>query len=285
MLCLNYFQINFNSYFNFIIVNNFLCKCDTPQKFQFGFQDPATQTVEWLLKLHDIIMIDLWIIIGIILYILYIILSYNKENQRKKLRKPMKLLGVSPKIKHELQKILGPVKSNKSFSHCEYLEIFWTVMPALILLGIALPTFNLLYALDDKASNATVHLRVFGHQWYWTYFITYHNYNDFSLEYDSYILTADQLELGQIRLLEVDNTIILPTKQHINLSITSTDVLHSWAIPSFGIKIDACPGRVTKGSLLIKRPGIFFGQCSEICGVNHGFMPIVVNSRDRKSVV
>lgn len=280
MINFNYFKTFFNSDFNFIIINNSLCKCDAPQKFQLGFQDPATQTVEWLLKLHDIIMIDLWIIIGIILYILYIILSMNMDKQRQKLRrkKLAQKSSESMTFVHQHLNKKVPIKSNISFSHCEYLEIFWTVMPALILLGIALPTFNLLYALDDKASNATVNLRVFGHQWYWTYFITYHNYNDFSLEYDSYILTSDQLELGQIRLLEVDNTIILPTNQHINLSITSTDVLHSWAIPSFGVKIDACPGRVSKGSLLIKRPGIFFGQCSEICGVNHGFMPIVVNS-------
>jgi len=280
MTYLNFVQNLFNSHFNFIILNNSLCKCDAPQKFQLGFQDPATQTVEWLLKLHDIIMIDLWIIIGIILYILYVILSMNVDKQLVKKRRRL-LAKKTPESMQFVQQYLDrkvPIKSNTAFSHCEYLEIFWTVMPALILLGIALPTFNLLYALDDKASNATVHLRVFGHQWYWTYFITYHNYNDFSIEYDSYILSSDQLELGQIRLLEVDNTIELPIRQHINLSITSTDVLHSWAIPSFGIKIDACPGRVTKGSLLIKRSGIFFGQCSEICGVNHGFMPIVVNS-------
>jgi len=122
-------------------------------------------------------------------------------------------------------------------------------------------------------------LKVTGHQWYWSYEIICNNDPESAIAFDSYIVDSKQLKLGQIRLLEVDNIVVLPTNKHITLSITSADVLHSWAVPSFGIKIDACPGRISTSSLFVKRPGLFFGQCSEICGVNHGFMPIVAQAK------
>ena len=142
---------------------------------------------------------------------------------------------------------------------------------------IAVPSFGLLYSLDELI-DPTVTLKVVGHQWYWSY-----EYSDYatleggeSLNFDSYMIATEDLTHGSFRLLEVDNRVILPVNTHIRVLVTAADVLHSWAVPSFGIKVDACPGRLSQASLFIKREGTYYGQCSEICGVNHGFMPIVV---------
>ena len=140
---------------------------------------------------------------------------------------------------------------------------------------IAIPSFALLYSLDEVV-NPSMTLKVIGHQWYWSY-----EYSDSSnpkniLNFDSYMKSEEDLTLGNFRLLEVDNRIVLPIKIHIRLLVTAADVLHSWAVPSLGIKVDACPGRLNQVFLFLKREGVFYGQCSEICGINHGFMPIVV---------
>lgn len=158
------------------------------------------------------------------------------------------------------------------------IEIVWTITPSLILMLIAVPSFALLYSIDEVI-DPVITLKVIGHQWYWSY-----EYSDFSdkngnaIAYDSYMLQDDDLVPGQLRLLEVDNRVVLPLKTHLRVLITSADVLHSWAIPSLGVKMDACPGRLNQVSLYINREGTFFGQCSEICGIQHGFMPIVVES-------
>jgi len=142
---------------------------------------------------------------------------------------------------------------------------------------IAIPSFTLLYSLDELI-DPTITLKVIGHQWYWSY--EYSDYNTLqggeTLAFDSYLINIDDLTKGAFRLLEVDNRVILPINTHIRLLVTAADVLHSWAVPSFGIKVDACPGRLSQASLFLKREGVYYGQCSEICGVNHGFMPIVV---------
>ena len=120
-------------------------------------------------------------------------------------------------------------------------------------------------------------IKATGNQWYWSYeYSDYTSENGESINFDSYIIPEDDLESGQLRLLEVDNRVVLPVQTHIRVLITSADVLHSWAVPSFGVKVDACPGRLNQTSLFIKRAGTFYGQCREICGVNHGFMRIVV---------
>jgi len=128
-------------------------------------------------------------------------------------------------------------------------------------------------------------LKIIGHQWYWSYeyggsLIDENGKNvmDVNLTFDSYLLSIKDMGLGRFRLLEVDNRIKLPILKHIRLMITSADVLHSWTIPSFGVKVDACPGRLSQASVFIKRVGVYYGQCSELCGVNHGFMPIVVEA-------
>jgi cytochrome c oxidase subunit 2 len=159
------------------------------------------------------------------------------------------------------------------------LEIVWTIIQALILVLIAVPSFALLYSLDEIL-DPQITLKIVGHQWYWSY--EYSDYlttqSDEGFGFDSYLLSADDLTPGAFRLLEVDNRVVLPVNTHIRLLVSAADVLHSWAVPSFGIKVDACPGRLSQASLFLKREGVFYGQCSEICGINHGFMPIVVKS-------
>jgi heme/copper-type cytochrome/quinol oxidase subunit 2 len=163
--------------------------------------------------------------------------------------------------------------------HNSTLEIIWTIIPCIILLIISIPSFCLLYAVDDcKLPWWTV--KVIGNQWFWSYEINsnilVNSLATFEWNFDSYMLLNDSLMLGHYRLLEVDWRLTLPKNCNIRMLVTSTDVLHSWALPSAGIKIDACPGRLNEVYLNMKRDGVFYGQCSEICGLNHGFMPIVV---------
>lgn len=129
----------------------------------------------------------------------------------------------------------------------------------------------------DELTDPSITIKAIGHQWYWTYeYSDYSSSDDQSIVYDSYMIPEDDLDLGQLRLLEVDNRVVLPINTHIRVIITSADVLHSWAIPSLGVKCDAVPGRLNQISVFLKREGVFYGQCSELCGANHGFMPIVV---------
>ncbi len=158
------------------------------------------------------------------------------------------------------------------------LEIVWTLVPAITLMFVAIPSFALLYS-TNAFCEAEATFKIIGHQWYWSY-----EFNDNSallknLEVDSYMLKQGNVsEYTFPKNLCVDNALVLPTNIYIKLLITSDDVLHSWTVPSFGIKIDACPGRLNSVNFIINREGIFFGQCSEICGVNHAFMPITVAS-------
>jgi len=166
---------------------------------------------------------------------------------------------------------------SRAVVHGTFIEIVWTVIPSLILIVVALPSFALLYSIDEVI-NPTITIKCVGHQWYWSY-----EYSDFELQsgsinFDSYIIPEEDLNLGELRLLEVDNRVVLPFRTHIRLLITAGDVLHSWAVPSLGIKVDACPGRLNQTSLYLTRDGVFYGQCSEICGVGHSNMPIVVES-------
>ena len=158
------------------------------------------------------------------------------------------------------------------------IELIWTITPALILIAIAFPSFRLLYLLDEVISP-TITIKVVGHQWYWSYeYSDYVNESGESIEFDSYMIPESDLELGQFRLLDVDNKVIVPVDTHSRLIITGADVIHSWAVPSLGMKIDAVPGRLNQTSILAERTGVFYGQCSEICGVWHGFMPIAVEA-------
>jgi len=231
-----------------------------PFTLPVGFQDPATPIMEGLIDLHNYIFFYLTLIFILVLYMFYrIILDFYftiryPRNQaicwtnRKDLRKGMKI------------------------SHGSDLEMFWTITPSFILLLIAVPSFALLYAMDEVLSPLLT-FKAIGHQWYWSY-----EYSDFdtTIGFDSNLVFEDELKKGEFRLLQVDNPVILPIDTHIRVIITSLDVLHSWAVPSLGVKVDAAPGRLNQAFIYLKREGVFYGQCSELCGVNHGFMPIVV---------
>jgi len=241
--------MSLNSIFSHL-THSFFTNCDAPEPWQLGFQDPATPAMEGMIDFHDYIMVFLTVIAVFVLWMLIQVLVKFNENA-------------------------NPV--SVKFTHSSLLEIVWTILPAAILMLIAVPSFGLLYSLDELI-DPTVTLKVVGHQWYWSY-----EYSDYatleggeSLNFDSYMIATEDLTHGSFRLLEVDNRVILPVNTHIRVLVTAADVLHSWAVPSFGIKVDACPGRLSQASLFIKREGTYYGQCSEICGVNHGFMPIVV---------
>nr|YP_010157566.1 cytochrome c oxidase subunit II [Anopheles sacharovi]QRF92868.1 cytochrome c oxidase subunit II [Anopheles sacharovi]QYJ55418.1 cytochrome c oxidase subunit II [Anopheles sacharovi]QYJ55431.1 cytochrome c oxidase subunit II [Anopheles sacharovi]QYJ55444.1 cytochrome c oxidase subunit II [Anopheles sacharovi]QYJ55457.1 cytochrome c oxidase subunit II [Anopheles sacharovi] len=163
--------------------------------------------------------------------------------------------------------------TNRYLLHGQTIEIIWTVLPAIILMFIALPSLRLLYLMDE-INTPSITLKSVGHQWYWSY-----EYSDFlNLEFDSYMIPTNELETNGFRLLDVDNRVVLPMNNQIRILVTATDVLHSWTVPSLGVKVDATPGRLNQLNFLINRPGLFFGQCSEICGANHSFMPIVIES-------
>nr|YP_009689606.1 cytochrome c oxidase subunit 2 [Coquillettidia chrysonotum]QEE94283.1 cytochrome c oxidase subunit 2 [Coquillettidia chrysonotum] len=163
--------------------------------------------------------------------------------------------------------------TNRYLLHGQMIEIIWTILPAIILMFIAFPSLRLLYLMDE-INSPLITLKVIGHQWYWSY-----EYSNFlNLEFDSYMIPTNELNPDGFRLLDIDNRVILPMNNQIRLLVTATDVLHSWAVPSLGVKIDATPGRLNQTNFLINQPGLFFGQCSEICGANHSFMPIVIET-------
>nr|YP_010506500.1 cytochrome c oxidase subunit II [Volucella nigricans]QGW56736.1 cytochrome c oxidase subunit II [Volucella nigricans]UXF58218.1 cytochrome c oxidase subunit II [Volucella nigricans] len=163
--------------------------------------------------------------------------------------------------------------NNRYLLHGQTIEVIWTILPTIILLFIAFPSLRLLYLLDE-INEPMITLKSIGHQWYWSY-----EYSDFlNIEFDSYMIPYNELNTNSFRLLDVDNRIILPMNSQIRILVTAADVLHSWTIPALGVKIDGTPGRLNQTNFLINRPGLFFGQCSEICGANHSFMPIVIES-------
>jgi cytochrome c oxidase subunit 2 len=238
---------------------------DVAEPWQLGFQDPATPTMEGIIDFHNNLMFFIVLIAIFTTWILGRCLHFYADYE------------------------YGAASNSREvamFTHSTPLEIIWTIVPAVVLLFIAVPSFALLYSMDEMIDPALT-FKVVGHQWYWSY-----EYSDYatldggeSLNFDSYMLTLEDLTLGNLRLLEVDSRIILPIRTHIRVIVTAADVLHSWAVPSFGIKVDACPGRLNQASLFIKREGTYYGQCSEICGVNHGFMPIVVKAVDLETYV
>nr|YP_010988073.1 cytochrome c oxidase subunit II [Buniapone amblyops]WON66606.1 cytochrome c oxidase subunit II [Buniapone amblyops] len=162
---------------------------------------------------------------------------------------------------------------NRNLLQGHSIEIIWTIIPMLILIFIALPSIKILY-LTDEINSTNLTIKSIGHQWYWSYEYT----NFFNIIFDSYMIQSNDLNLNEFRLLDVDNRCILPYNYPIRIITSSLDVIHAWTIPSMGIKMDSTPGRLNQSMLFMYRPGIYFGQCSEICGINHSFMPIVIES-------
>nr|YP_122146.1 cytochrome c oxidase subunit II [Zaglossus bruijni]CAG26332.1 cytochrome c oxidase subunit II [Zaglossus bruijni] len=206
---------------------------------QLGFQDATSPIMEELLHFHDHTLMIVFLISSLVLYVISTMLT--------------------TKLTHT------------NTMDAQEVETIWTILPAIILILIALPSLRILYMMDE-INNPNLTIKTMGHQWYWSY--EYSDYED--LSFDSYMIPTQDLTTGQMRLLEVDNHLVLPIELPIRMLISSEDVLHSWALPSMGLKTDAIPGRLNQATITSTRPGLFYGQCSEICGSNHSFMPIVL---------
>lgn len=217
---------------------------DKPRDWQWNFQEPVTEVMSDIINLHNSIMIILTIIVIIVMGLLaYVWLKFNKKS--------------------------NPVPAK--FSHNLVAEITWTIIPVIILCVIAVPSFKLLKKVET-IPPAELTVKVVGHQWYWSYY--YPDYDSFG--FDSYMIPDDQVSSKSLRLLEVDNRVVIPENTVVRFLVTAADVLHSFAIPSFGIKMDAVPGRVNETWAKVTKKGVYYGQCSELCGANHGFMPIAI---------
>nr|YP_010930321.1 cytochrome c oxidase subunit II [Carinata ganga]WKK49910.1 cytochrome c oxidase subunit II [Carinata ganga] len=212
----------------------------------FSFQDSVSPIMEHLIIFHDHSMM---IIMMITIIVFYMMISMMINNY-----------------------------INRYLLEGQMIELIWTILPALMLIFIAFPSLRILYLLEET-NMPLLTIKSIGHQWYWSY-----EYSDFSkIEFDSYMKPTNDLEINDFRLLEVDNSLVLPFNTNIRMLFTSSDVIHSWTIPSLGVKVDCSPGRINQSTININRPGIYFGQCSEICGSNHSFMPIRLESINMNS--
>jgi len=240
---------------NYWFLNRILNKAtnpllDLPYNGQFFFQDPASPYMQRMIDLHENIMFYLFLIIIFVFYVLFTIVKHYNFLANYK--------GFYSTVTYHID-----------------LEIFWTLLPSALLICIIVPSFILLYN-SEIFIEPSFTVKIIGNQWYWTY--EYDFLNETIIKFDSVTIDEENLKKGQFRLFMVDNFLVLPTNTHIRVLITSNDVLHSWTVPSIGLKLDACPGRLNQGSIYINRPGIYFGQCSEICGTLHQNMPIVVRA-------
>nr|AIT58415.1 cytochrome c oxidase subunit 2 [Coptotermes acinaciformis acinaciformis]AIT58475.1 cytochrome c oxidase subunit 2 [Coptotermes dreghorni] len=185
----------------------------------------------------------------------------------------MIMLMITTTVSYMMITLIRNKQTSRFMLEGQMIETTWTIAPAIILVFIAMPSLRLLYLMDE-VHNPSLTLKAVGHQWYWSY-----EYSDFTkLEFDSYMIPQEEQQESTFRLLDTDNRIVLPMNSPIRMIVTAADVLHSWTIPSLGVKTDATPGRLNQTSFSISRPGILYGQCSEICGANHSFMPITIES-------
>ncbi len=223
-----------------------------PVPWQMGMQQPATPVMERIYHLHDML---LWITGAIAVFVgvllIYVFIRFRASK--------------------------NPTPSTRT--HHTLLEVIWTAIPTIILVALAIPSLKLLYFMD-KAVDPQLTVKVVGHQWYWSY-----DYPDHQVSFDSLMVDTKNLQPDQLRLLDVDNPLIVPVGTVVRVLLTSADVIHSWALPALGIKKDTVPGKLTETWFQIKQEGVYYGQCSEICGINHGFMPIVVKAIPREQFV
>lgn len=220
------------------------------------FQTGVTPIMEGITNLHNDVMFFMFTILTTVFIMVYI--TYSQFIVTKNARP-------------------------SSNAHGALIEIIWTIIPTLILMLIAFPTFALIYSLDEGITPELT-LKVIGHQWYWYYELS--DFSDYDISFTSYMLNDDSLvNYTDRRVLSVDNPVYLPINTHIRFLLTAADVIHAWAVPAMGLKLDAVPGRLNQMFTFINAPGVYYGQCSEICGVNHGFMPIEIRAVDTKSFV
>jgi len=214
------------------------------KEWQLSFQNPATDLMQKVISLHNGILIVMTLVTIFVLFLL-IYVSFRFSAKRN--------------------------PNPTTTAHNTVLEVLWTAIPIVILVIIAIPSFRLLYQ-QEKNENYDMTVKIIGHQWYWEY--EYPDHGNFYFE--SYMVQDEDLKEGDLRLLTVDNPLVIPANKNIQILITAGDVLHSWAVPSMGLKTDAVPGRLNETWVNVKEPGTYRGMCSEICGTGHGFMPIVV---------
>lgn len=224
-----------------------------PEPWQMNFQEAATPLMEQIVRFHDVYLLPTIIIISLFVLALLaiVVVKFNKKS--------------------------NPNPSRTT--HNTTIEVLWTVIPVAILVVIAVPSFKLLYK-SDVIPKVDMTIKATGHQWYWNY--EYVDHGKFS--FDAYMIADEDLKEGQPRLLETDNRVVIPSNTIVRVQVTAADVLHAWTIPAFGRKIDAVPGRLNEIWIgPVKNEGVYYGQCSELCGVNHGFMPITVEvvSKDK----
>jgi cytochrome c oxidase subunit 2 len=216
-----------------------------PVDWQLGFQKSASKTMSDIVWFHDYMLLP--IITAITVFVLFLLAYACVRFRASK----------------------NPVASTTS--HNTTIEVIWTLVPCLILIVMAVPSFKVLYS-QDEIPKADVTIKAIGYQWYWGY-----EYPDENIVFDSYMIEDKDLKEGQPRLLAVDNEVVVPVNKVVKVMITANDVLHAWALPSFGVKRDAVPGRINETWFKADRTGTFYGQCSELCGIKHAFMPITVN--------
>jgi cytochrome c oxidase subunit 2 len=219
---------------------------DAPRPWEVGFQASATPVMDRIESFHTLL---LYIITAIAIFVLalliYVIVRFNER--------------ANP----------SPTKTH----HNTILEMLWTALPILILASIVVPSLKLLYFNADIPPKPDLTLKVTGHTWNWSY-----EYPDSGISFDSYIVPDDKLKKGELRLLTVDDYAVVPVGAVVRVQITSLDVIHSWSVPAFGVKTDAVPGRLNETWFKVERPGTFYGECSQLCGNGHGYMPIVVKA-------
>ena len=216
-----------------------------PKDWQLGFQKAASQGMEDIVWFHDYMLLP--IITAITVFVLFLLLYTCVRYRASK------------------------NKVASTTSHNTLIEVLWTLIPCLILIVMAVPSFKVLYS-QDTIPKADVTIKAVGYQWYWGY-----EYPDENIIFDSYMVDEKDLKENQPRLLTVDNEVYVPVNKVVKVMITANDVLHAWALPSFGVKRDAVPGRINETWFKADRTGTFYGQCSELCGIKHAFMPITVN--------
>jgi cytochrome c oxidase subunit 2 len=221
-------------------------QADIARPWQLGFQEPQSPVMKDVVWFHDLLLVIITLITLFVLgLLLYIAIKFNEKS--------------------------NPVPSKTT--HNSTLEVLWTAIPILILVGIAIPSFKLLY-FQDRTTKYEMTLKVTGHQWYWSYEYPDHG----NIKFNSNMVQTADLKKGQPRLLTVDNPVYLPINTNIRLLLTASDVIHSWALPALIQKTDNVPGRINESWVRINKAGTYYGQCSELCGVNHGFMPVMVKA-------
>ena len=230
--------------YTFLLLGSNTLLANEPKDWQLGFQKSASKSMDDIVWFHDYMLVP--IITAITAFVLFLLLYVCVRYRASRNKVP------------------------STTSHNTVIEVVWTLVPCLILIVMAVPSFKVLYS-QDEIPKADVTIKAIGYQWYWGY-----EYPDENIIFDSYMLEDKDLKKSQPRLLAVDNEVVVPVDKVVKVLITANDVLHAWALPSFGVKRDAVPGRINETWFKAEKVGTYYGQCSELCGIKHAFMPITV---------